>query len=79
MRSIGIRVLAVFIRLGTTALAVDGPWPATSWTAAEPSTLGWSTEKLKEAEDYAWSYAPTAVMIVQGGQSIARWGMYRTR
>src|SRR5262249_32987515 len=31
-------------------------------------------ERLKEAEDYARGYAPTAVMIVQDGGVIAAWG-----
>ena len=72
---IGVGSFAVLIiTLAAPALAEESAWPAAHWAQAEPATLRWSTERLKEAEDYTHGYSPTAVMIVQDGKVIASWG-----
>jgi hypothetical protein len=65
---------ALILSLAEPVLGEDGAWPAARWAQAEPAPLSWSTEKLKEAEDYARGYSPTAVMIVQAGKVIASGG-----
>jgi CubicO group peptidase (beta-lactamase class C family) len=58
-----------------SVFGADPIWPSPTWTRAEnPAALGWSTEKLKKAEAYTQAYAPTAVMIVQDGRTVASWG-----
>jgi CubicO group peptidase (beta-lactamase class C family) len=53
----------------------DQVWPSTHWAKADnPAALGWSMQKLTEAEEYTQAYKPTAVMIVQDGKVIAAWG-----
>ena len=72
---VGVGSFAVLIlSLAEPALAEESAWPAAHWAQAEPATLRWSTERLKEAEDYTHGYSPTAVMIVQDGKVIASWG-----
>ncbi|MEI4480621.1 MULTISPECIES: serine hydrolase domain-containing protein [unclassified Phyllobacterium] len=47
---------------------------AQPWQSADPASVGWSAEGLKEAQTYAASLKPTAVMVVQDGKVIAAWG-----
>ena len=54
--------------------AADGVWPSRSWESVDPSTIGWSLEKLAAAEAFAGSYSPTAVVVVQDGKIVAAWG-----
>ncbi len=75
MRSIYIGFAAILIPcLGAPAHAANVAWPGTSWMRADPVAVGWSTAGLKEIEEYARGYDPTAVMIVQDGKVIASWG-----
>jgi len=41
---------------------------AQPWKSVDPSSVGWSVEQLKAAQDYAASLKPTAVMVVQNGE-----------
>lgn len=54
-------------------LAVGGA-SAQAWEDIDPATAGWSTKRLEAAEQRSRSLKPTALMIVQDGRAIARWG-----
>lgn len=45
---------------------------------AEPELAGWSTEKLKEALDYAEDLNSVAVMVVYKGKVVIAWGDLKT-
>ena len=55
--------------------ASEGPVPAESWEAVEkPEDLGYSSEKLAEAQAFADTLSTVAVMIVLDGRVLAQWG-----
>ena len=61
--------------LGSPIYGADPVWPSTHWaTVDDPAALGWSTEKLRKAEEYTRAYDATAVMIVQDGKVVTSWG-----
>jgi CubicO group peptidase (beta-lactamase class C family) len=71
----GAGVLLVLGWLGSPAYGADTVWPSTHWaTVNDPAALGWSTEKLRKAEEYARSYDATGIMIVQDGKMVAASG-----
>jgi CubicO group peptidase (beta-lactamase class C family) len=50
-------------------------FPAKNWVkVADPKSLGWSTEKLEEARDYAQKIRSETVMIIDDGRLVAAWG-----
>lgn len=54
--------------------------PGGSWDrVASPEAAGWSSEKLKAAQDYSKTIKTSAVMIVLGGQVLDEWGETATR
>ncbi|MBO0124478.1 serine hydrolase [Agrobacterium sp. OT33] len=67
-----MRVVIAAISLFTIILA--GGAQAQPWQSADPASTGWSSDRLKAAQDYAASLKPTAVMVVQDGKVIASWG-----
>jgi CubicO group peptidase (beta-lactamase class C family) len=69
------RLLAVAVFLLVLAAAARAQsWPDASWRRADPVSLGWSAEKLAEAERFAADLKLTAVMVVWRGSVIAAWG-----
>ncbi|MDR3495179.1 MAG: serine hydrolase [Ancalomicrobiaceae bacterium] len=68
-----LRVLA-FLCLLMSALGRAEAEPGLHWQFAEPSSLGWSADKLRSAQALVMSGGTTALVIVQGDQVIARWG-----
>lgn len=62
-------VAAVFLSL----CLVSGA-RAAQWQSVDPVSAGWSAEKLQAARVYSDSLKPTAVMVVQDGKVVARWG-----
>ncbi len=73
---ITLGILAVLIGwLAPPAFGAERAWPSTDWAKTEdPAALGWSTEKLTKAKEYAQAYDATGVMIVQDGNVLASWG-----
>jgi CubicO group peptidase (beta-lactamase class C family) len=50
-------------------------WPGATWEhVASPESIGWSSAKLKAAEDYSHTIATEAVFVVVGGRVLAGWG-----
>lgn len=47
---------------------------AEPWQSVDPVAAGWSAERLQAARAYSDSLKPTAVMVVQDGKAVARWG-----
>ncbi|SHG24192.1 CubicO group peptidase, beta-lactamase class C family [Kaistia soli DSM 19436] len=47
---------------------------AKPWQSVDPAASGWSVDRLKAAEAFAADLNPTAVMVVQDGKVVARWG-----
>ncbi|BCH59575.1 hypothetical protein RvVAR0630_21990 [Agrobacterium vitis] len=47
---------------------------AQPWQSIDPALVGWNIDRLKAAQDYATRLKPTAIMVVQDGKAIARWG-----
>ena len=65
--------LAVFL-LALAGVAHAQSFPGRSWARAEAASLGWSVDKLAEAERYAADLGPTALMVVHRGAVIAASG-----
>jgi CubicO group peptidase (beta-lactamase class C family) len=47
---------------------------AQPWQSTDPGSLGWSIAKLDAARRYADRSNATAIMVVQDGKVVARWG-----
>jgi CubicO group peptidase (beta-lactamase class C family) len=69
MRLIVFAIVSVFIIAIASSVADAEPWQS-----VESASAGWSIKKLKAAEDYAATLKPTAVMVVQDGKIVAKWG-----
>lgn len=68
-----MRIVLIF---SVTLLTIlyGGSLRAQPWESADPASTGWSADGLKQAQTYAASLKPTAVMVVQDGKVIAAWG-----
>jgi CubicO group peptidase (beta-lactamase class C family) len=66
--------LVLLLLLALPDNAAGQPVPDATWTRANPAALGWSVEKLADAERYATGVGATAVMVVHHGMAIATWG-----
>lgn len=66
-------VIRVALLLVIGAL-ITGSASAQAWQEVDPTTAGWSAEKLKVAKERSTALKPTAVMIVQDGRLVASWG-----
>lgn len=64
----------VFAIISVVMITFVGDAIAQPWKRVDPSSVGWSAEELKAAQDYATTLKPTAVMVVQNGEVIASWG-----
>ncbi|WP_442582241.1 serine hydrolase domain-containing protein [Mesorhizobium sp. ASY16-5R] len=53
---------------------IAGNASAQAWQEVDPTTLGWSADRLEAARRQSAALKPTAVMIVQDGRVIASWG-----
>lgn len=66
-----IRRVAVLLVLG---IFVAGAARAQTWEDIDPMAAGWSAERLDAARLQSKILRPTALMIVQDGRVVARWG-----
>ena len=66
--------LIIFAIVSFITVVLAGGASAQPWQSADPAAASWSIDGLKTAQDYAASLKPTAVMVVQDGKVIARWG-----
>lgn len=72
LRASGGFILAVVL---ASPVSSQQAYPRASWETWEnPEALGWSTEKLQLARDYAATIDTAAVMIVQSGRLVDAWG-----
>jgi CubicO group peptidase (beta-lactamase class C family) len=55
-------------------ILIAGNARAQAWQEVNPTTLGWSADRLEVAKRHSKALKPTAVMIVQHGRVIASWG-----
>jgi CubicO group peptidase (beta-lactamase class C family) len=62
--------------LAASAWGADqGTFPGREWTVVEsPESVGWSGEKLDQAESYAGTIDTAAVMVVHHGVVVRQWG-----
>jgi CubicO group peptidase (beta-lactamase class C family) len=56
------------------ARAEKAATPGRDWSVQDAHAAGWSPGRLQEAEAFARGIGSTAVMVVQDGRVIARWG-----
>ena len=66
--------LRQFVFLLIIGILITGNAQAQAWKDIDPSLAGWSVKRLEAAEKKSRSLKPTALMIVQDGRAIARWG-----
>ncbi len=66
-----IRRFAFLLVLG---VFVAGTVHAQAWEDIDPVAAGWSAERLEAARLQSKALRPTALMIVQDGRVVARWG-----
>ena len=72
-----LALLTALLLLWTVAVpaAAEGVYPGKEWRRAESAeALGWSSEKLQEAQEYADTIDTAAVMVVHDGVVVAEWG-----
>ncbi|MUZ75548.1 serine hydrolase [Agrobacterium vitis] len=68
MRMFIVCIVSLLVSLsGGSAFARD-------WENANAKMLGWSMDKLLTAQDYAARQGSTAIMVVQDGEEVTRWG-----
>lgn len=63
-----------FAYLLVVGILVAGTARAQTWEDIDPIAAGWSAERLEAARLRAKSLRPTALMVIQDGRVIARWG-----
>lgn len=63
-----------FTALLFISLLTVGAACAQTWEDADPAVAGWSVDRLEAARQQSAALKPTALMIVQDGRVIARWG-----
>lgn len=63
-----------FALLLVLAILLAGKAHAQSWEDIDPVAAGWSVERLETARLQAKKLRPTALMIIQDGRVIAKWG-----
>ncbi|MEZ4726097.1 MAG: serine hydrolase [Caldilineaceae bacterium] len=67
--------LLVGLLLAACGLAARPSYPANIWQkVTTPETVGWSSAKLKLAQEYSESIGSKAVMIIINGEVLAEWG-----
>jgi len=67
--------LTVLLVVAPTQAPAQIRYPGTSWDRApSPESLGWSTDKLHLAKEYAATVHTAAVMIVIDGVVLDEWG-----
>jgi CubicO group peptidase (beta-lactamase class C family) len=49
-------------------------YPDKNWTYIEPTTLGWSEQKLEVAKSYFDELNSTALLVIKNGQIVIEWG-----
>ena len=55
--------------------ATPSPWPGATWEhVSSPESIGWSSAKLKAADDYSRTISTEAVFVVVGGKVLTEWG-----
>jgi CubicO group peptidase (beta-lactamase class C family) len=54
--------------------AAEDRFPGAAWEHVSPEAAGWSTEKIKQAEEWSRYIGSNAVMIVHHGVVVAEWG-----
>ncbi|MDH0912511.1 beta-lactamase family protein [Rhizobium pusense] len=69
--AMSIRRFALLLVLG---ILVAGTVHAQTWQDIDPISAGWSAERLEAARLHSKALGPTALMIVQDGRVVARWG-----
>lgn len=67
-------LIARFTCLLIVGLLIAGNASAQAWEDIDPAAAGWSAKRLDAARRQSMALEPTAVMIVQDGRVIARWG-----
>lgn len=70
-RSAAILLLMLF---GAPPATAQARFPGRVWENANAADMGWSTSKLRKAQDQFREMGSTALLIVQDGQVIAAWG-----
>lgn len=61
--------------LSACALAAKPSYPGQTWQkVTTPEAVGWSSAKLKLAQEYSESIGSKAVMIIVNGEILAEWG-----
>jgi CubicO group peptidase (beta-lactamase class C family) len=67
--------VTLLLVVAVAAAPAQGRYPGTSWDRApSPESLGWSTDKLRVAKEYAGTIHTAAVMIVVDGVVLDEWG-----
>ncbi|MFI0845496.1 serine hydrolase domain-containing protein [Mesorhizobium sp. IMUNJ 23232] len=66
-----VRRFALLLVLG---ILVAGKAQAQAWEDVNPAVAGWSAERLEAVRQQSRTLKPTALMIIQDGRAIARWG-----
>jgi CubicO group peptidase (beta-lactamase class C family) len=67
--------LAAGLLLGSAIPGVaEDHFPGTAWDHGAPEAEGWSTENIKQAEEWSRHIGSSAVMIVHHGVVVAEWG-----
>jgi CubicO group peptidase (beta-lactamase class C family) len=54
--------------------AGDDRFPDAAWEHVAPESEGWSTDRLKQAEEWSQHIGSTAVMVIHHGTVVAEWG-----
>src|SRR5580692_6549759 len=58
----------------------ESEYPGKQWSqAGKPEDRGWSSDKLAAAKSYADSISTAAVVIVDDGTIVSRWGETTTK
>ena len=73
MARVSFRILGILVLFPNLSFANEKV-PERSWEVAPAEALGFTSERLQEAEEYALSISTAAVMVVVDGCVLRQWG-----
>jgi hypothetical protein len=74
MKRHSIAIAAGLLWGSTIPGAAEDSFPGAAWEHVAPEAAGWSTERIKQAEEWSQHIGSMAVMVIHHGAIVAEWG-----
>jgi len=74
MRRLSIALATGLLSGSAIPGAAEDLFPGAAWEHVAPEAAGWSSERLKQAEEWSHRIGSMAVMVIHHGAVVAEWG-----